>query len=127
MGYFTSYRDPNLKGTYDVYDGAVDFVRNFDVDERTMTKYIIGAISGLDTPLTPSAKGDQSFLAYLTDMTDERKQRERDEVLATNVDAIRALAPIVESVLKTGARACLGNEEEVRACADMFDKLVKLK
>ena len=35
-GYFTSYRDPNLKETYDVYEGAVDYVKNFEADERTM-------------------------------------------------------------------------------------------
>ena len=43
--YFTSYRDPNLKETFDVYEGAAEYLENFDANERDMTKYIIGAIS----------------------------------------------------------------------------------
>ena len=30
-GYFVSYRDPNLKRTLDVYEGVVDYVKNFTV------------------------------------------------------------------------------------------------
>ena len=43
--YFTSYRDPNLLETYEIYKEAPDYVRSFEADERDMMKYIIGAIS----------------------------------------------------------------------------------
>ena len=44
--YFVSYRDPHLKRTLDVYEGIPAYVRDFQADEREMTKYIIGTISG---------------------------------------------------------------------------------
>lgn len=126
IGYFTSYRDPNLKNTYEVYKKAAEFVEQFDVDERTMTKYIIGAISSLDMPLTPSAYASQSFAAYLSGLTTEQKQKERDEVLGTNVEKIRELAPIVKAVYDTGAFAALGNAEKITQQAELFDKVVTL-
>ncbi|MDD5950226.1 MAG: insulinase family protein, partial [Lachnospiraceae bacterium] len=126
IGYFTSYRDPNLKNTYEVYKKAAEFVEQFDVDERTMTKYIIGAISSLDMPLTPSAYASQSFAAYLSGLTTEQKQKERDEVLGTNVEKIRELAPIVKAVYDTGAFAALGNTEKITQQAELFDKVVTL-
>ena len=43
--FFTSYRDPNLDKTLNVYDEAGNYFRSFAVDEREMTKYIIGTIS----------------------------------------------------------------------------------
>lgn len=125
-GFFTSYRDPNLDETYKVYEDAAKFVENFSVDERTMTKYIIGAISSLDTPLTPSAYGVQSMAAYLSGMTTEQKQQERDEVLQTTVETIRALAPIVRSVCDTGARATLGNESKIEENASYFKEIKTL-
>ena len=125
-GFFTSYRDPNLKETYRVYENAANFVEQFDVDERTMTKYIIGAISGLDTPLTPSAYGAHSFAAYLSGISEADKQKERDEVLSANVEAIRALAPIVKAVFDTNAFAALGNEGKVSEQESLFDKTVVL-
>ena len=48
--FFVSYRDPHLKRTYDVFAGIPEYVRGFKADEREMTKYIIGTISGKDVP-----------------------------------------------------------------------------
>ena len=45
--YLVSYRDPHLKRTLDVYKGIPDYIRNFQADERDMTKYVIGTISGI--------------------------------------------------------------------------------
>ena len=64
--YFTSYRDPKLKETIDVYEQVAKFIESFDADEREMTKYIIGTVSGLDTPLSPYAQGQRDFSAYFT-------------------------------------------------------------
>ena len=44
--YFTSYRDPNLLETYEIYKEAPDYVRSFEADERDMMKYIIGRSVG---------------------------------------------------------------------------------
>ena len=39
-----------LKQTNEIYEGIVDYVKNFDADERDITKYIIGTFSSLDAP-----------------------------------------------------------------------------
>ena len=44
-----------------VHTWCKEYVENFDAGERDMTKYIIGAISEMDTPLTPSAEGNLIF------------------------------------------------------------------
>ena len=67
--YFTSYRDPNLKSTNEIYEGIPAYLRAFDADERDMTKYIIGTVSDMDTPLNPAAKGMRSVSAYLTNIS----------------------------------------------------------
>ena len=54
--YFVSYRDPNLGKTIETYEKA-DAIAEFTADERTMTQYIIGAVSDLDVPMNPAAKG----------------------------------------------------------------------
>ena len=50
-GYLTSYRDPNLKETNEIYEGIVEYLEHFDVDDRDMTKYVIGTISDMDLSL----------------------------------------------------------------------------
>ncbi len=119
-GYFVSYRDPNLAHTNDVYKGVPQYLRKFDADEREMTKYIIGTISSVDTPLTPKAKGSRSMAAYLTDVTEEDVQRERDEILHATAEEIRGAAAMAEAVLSGGAICVLGNEGKVAENESMF-------
>ena len=119
--YFTSYRDPNLSKTYEIYQQAADYVKNFEASDRDMVKYIIGAISKLDTPMTPSAEGSVGFLCYLSNITAEQLQKDRDEVLATNVERIRELAPLVEAVLSKKTIAALGDEEMIVQEKSMFE------
>lgn len=124
--YFASYRDPNLEATNEVYEGIPEYVENFDVDERDMTKYIIGTVSEMDTPLTPSAKGRRSLISWLGDVSEEDLQRERDEVLSAQAEDIRSLAPMVKAVLKEQNLCVIGNEETLRANEDMFMELKDL-
>ena len=77
----SSYRDPNVGRTLEVYRGIGDYVRNFEADERQMTKYIIGTISELDVPMNPSAKGQTSESAWFNGITEADFQQERDQIL----------------------------------------------
>lgn len=118
--YMTSYRDPNLVETYEVYNNAYRYVENFDCNDRDMTKYLIGTIAKLDSPLTPSAEGSFSFLCYMTGITDEMRQQERDEILSCDKNAIRELAPIVKSVTDSKIICAIGGEDKIEAAKDCF-------
>ena len=125
--YFVSYRDPHLAQTIGTFEGAPDFVRGFDADERTMTKYIIGAVSTLDRPMTPSVYGKYSLSAYMTGLTEEKALLERKQLLDCTPADIRALADIIEAFLSEDALCVVGNAEKLRKEADRFDKLEKLQ
>ena len=72
---------PNLKKTDEIYDGIPQYLADFKADEREMTKYIIGTISDMDTPMNPSAKGARSMTAYLQGLDFADIQKERDQVI----------------------------------------------
>ena len=124
--FFVSYRDPNLTKTLEVYDNAVEYLRNFSGDDRTMTQYLIGAISDLDTPLTPQSKGLRSLSAYMTKQTEEDFQRERDELLEANEETIRGLAKYVESFLQDDCICVVGAAAKVKECKELFGSVENL-
>ena len=125
-GYMVSYRDPNMAKTNEIYEGIPDYLRGFSIDERDMTKYVIGTISGMDTPLTPSARGARGLSAYLSGVTEEMMQKERDQVLDADRDDIRALAGQVRAILETGSLCVVGNEEKIEANRGMFGEVSNL-
>lgn len=125
-GYFTSYRDPNLKETYDVYEGAIDYVKNFEADERTMRKYIIGAISGIDTPLGAADQGARSLNAWMCHTSYEKIEKNRYELLHTDVKTIRSLAGIVEAIVHSGIRCVVGSTSKIEENREMFQKIEPL-
>ena len=124
--YFCSYRDPNLEKTNEVYDKMPEYIRNFAADERDMTKYIIGTISDLDTPMNPAAKGMRSTAAYLCGITYEDIQRERDEVITASEEDIRKLADLVASVLAQQNFCVIGNEEKITEQKNLFYNIEQL-
>lgn len=124
--YFVSYRDPNLKKTVDVFEKIGDYLRNFTADEKTMTKYIIGAISDLDTPLTPFSKGARSSGAYMTNRDIKKIQQERDELLNCTQEDIRKLANYIDTVIHEGAVCVVGNGQSIEENKEMFQKIEPL-
>lgn len=124
-GYFVSYRDPNLKRTLEVYDGVAEYLRNFTVNERDMTKYIIGTMSGIDHPMTPSAKGDRSMNLYMNKVSEAMIREERNQILEAEQEDIRKLAKIVEAMMAAGQLCVIGSEEKIQEEKELFDTLTK--
>ena len=118
--YFVSYRDPHLRRTLEVYQGVPEYVRNFTADEREMTKYIIGTISGKDVPRTPQTQGALGRMAYFRGLTVEMMQKERDQILNATVEDIHALAPLIEAVLSDDQLCVVGSESAIEKAEDVF-------
>ncbi len=118
--YFVSYRDPNLGKTIDIYERAAENIAQFEADERTMTQYIIGAVSDLDVPMNPAALGLFSLSAYMTGVTQEVLQKERDEMLSATAQDIRELSGYVEAFMADDFLCVVGNTEKIREESELF-------
>ena len=119
-GYFVSYRDPNLKETMDIYEGVVEYLKTFTASEDEITKFIIGTMSELDQPMTPSAKGDRSLNLYMNGISREMLEKERMQILTATQEDIRALYKVVEATLAHHNICVIGGEEKVEENKEMF-------
>lgn len=125
-GYFVSYRDPNLEKTNEIYEGVVEYLRQFSVGERDMTKYIIGTISNIDQPMTPALKGDRSMNLYMNHVTAQMITEERNQILDATEEDIRALADVVEAVLRSEQICVIGSEEKIEEQKKLFKETKSL-
>ena len=119
-GYLVSYRDPNLEKTMEIYEGVVDYLKNFNVDDRDMNKFIIGTISNIDRPMNPAAKGSRSMNLYMNHVSAEMIREERDQILDAQQSDIRALADVLQALLDAHELCVIGSEEKIEEAKDMF-------
>lgn len=125
-GFFVSYRDPNLAKTLEVYKNIPEYVRSFEADNRAMTQYIIGAVSELDTPMTPANKALRSLSAYMSNISYNVLKQEREELLQTTPGTIRGLEPYMEALLSDKYICVVGNKEAIEKEEKIFDRLSPL-
>lgn len=124
--FFASYRDPNLKETLKVYDEMYKYLEEFNIDEREMTKYIIGTISKVDQPLTPFMKGERAIEYYIRKITREDVQKEREEILKAGLKELRELSDMMLELMKRNNYCVLGSEMKIRENKDLFDNLIEV-
>lgn len=120
MMYFGSYRDPNLKETLDVFDGTGDYIRHFEASDREMDKFIIGTMSGIDTPLTPQMKGSAAATCWLRGISKADRQLNRNQILDARQQDIRAMADLVDACMKDNVICVFGGQEKIEANKDVF-------
>ena len=123
---FCSYRDPNLGNSLQAYDDLADYLQQFDVSDREMTKYVIGTLSRVDTPLTPALRTAKALSRHYSGVTKEWAQQIRDQLLAATAADIRALAPLVRAVMQDNQLCVLGSETKIREDASLFKNLISL-
>ena len=119
-GYLVSYRDPNLEKTMEIYEGVVDYLKNFNVDDRDMNKFIIGTISNIDRPMNPAAKGSRSMNLYMNHVSAEMIREERNQILDAQQSDIRALADVLQALLDAHELCVIGSEEKIEEQKEMF-------
>lgn len=125
-GFMVSYRDPNLENTIDVYEKAAEYIENMELDERDITQFIIGTVSGIDIPMTPSVKASFSLRGYMTNMTDEDNQKERDQILNITEDDIHSLGKYLRAIMEDGNLCVVGSQEKIKAAEKLFMKIEQL-
>jgi Zn-dependent M16 (insulinase) family peptidase len=112
---YTSYRDPNLLATLDIYDRTGDFLRGLALDKVALERAIIGTISDIDGYQLPDAKGGTAMWRYLLGATDTYRQQLREEILDATAADLKAFADAVDAVREQGIIAVVGSVDAIEA------------
>ena len=112
---YLSYRDPHIEQTLAAYDGSAAYLRELQLSEDEVTRYIIGVIGQLDAYELPDAQGYTALTRDLTGDEAGPRQQLRDEVLATSAADIRDFAAVLERAREAGSVVILGAEEAIAA------------
>ena len=121
-----SYRDPQVRKTYDSYANMSETIKNLDTPKEVLQQLIIGTYGNF-TPLQASAaKGVAARNEYLNGITAEFKQQRIDDIISTTVKDMRSYAEAFASMQANSHRMIIGNRAKIEADKDLFDTLGEL-
>ena len=80
----------------------------------------------MTTPMTPATKGSYSLGGYLTGLSMERVQKERDELLAATGEELRGLYRYVQAFMEADCLCVVGNGEKIKENQQLFENIDQL-
>ncbi|MCX7821952.1 MAG: insulinase family protein [Syntrophobacterales bacterium] len=124
----TSYRDPHLVETEEVFDKTWDFLRRSSLTEDELVRSIIGTYGRLDPPMFPDDLAYTSIIRYLIGETDEMRRAIREEILNTSVDHFTKASEVLKNWAQGAITKVLGPLESLErvASSEWRDRQVKI-
>ncbi len=95
---FLSYRDPHIDETLEVFNKSTSYLQNLAVNQGELTKAVIGAISDYDHYVLPDAEGLIALTRHLVGLTNQRRQKIRDQILSTNEKDFHIFGKVLEAI-----------------------------
>lgn len=123
---FTSYRDPEIARTKQVYEDVVSYIENLNPSDEDLLKYKIGAIGGLDIVMHASDKGARAQSDYLAGNTYELQSKIRKEAINATAKDLVDLAPLFKEALSSNSLCVIGNANKVDANKNLFKEVRNL-
>lgn len=125
-GLFFSYRDPNLVKTLDVYKGSSNFIKNLNLDNKDLFRFIVGTISDLDTPLKTEDIMKKMILEKFSGITYEDKLKQRKEVLNCTLEELKNRADMVDYIINQNIYSVICSESSIKGNEDKFDRIIRV-
>jgi hypothetical protein len=96
---FYSYRDPRLAETLADFDKAIDWMLNYQHEDRQLEEAILGVIGSIDKPGSPAGEAKSAFHNTLHGRSREKLQHFRKHVLEVSMDDLKR---VTQTYLKNG-------------------------
>lgn len=122
-----SYRDPNLLNTVEIYDNIDKHLENLNFSEKDLNNYIIGVMNSFDPVQTPEDKGMSDLMRYISKTSVSDIEKLKEEALNTNLDKLKALAPLIKGAMESDYLTVIGNENIIKENSNLFNNITSLK
>jgi Zn-dependent M16 (insulinase) family peptidase len=121
-----SYRDPQVKRTYDAYDAIPEVVADLELTEKVLEQLVVGTYGNFDPLQSAAAKGASSRNEFLNGITPDFKKQRLSEIITTEVKDLRAFAADFRQMRESCHRKIIGNRGKIEKDARLFDTLQEL-
>ncbi|MGB2063420.1 MAG: insulinase family protein [Gammaproteobacteria bacterium] len=104
---FYSYRDPKCIETFKEFKKSREWALN-NISESQLEEGILGVVSSIDKPLSPSGETKDDFLNRLDNRTIEQRLKFRSNVIECKLSDLKKVAE--KYLLNNGAKSAIGGK-----------------
>jgi Zn-dependent M16 (insulinase) family peptidase len=91
---FYSYRDPRITETLADFEHSIDWLMDKDHEWRELEESILGVISGIDKPRSPSGEAKDVFHSSLYGRTPEQRREFREKIMNVTYDDLARICSV---------------------------------
>jgi hypothetical protein len=117
---FSSYRDPNIEETQNIFYESLKSVSEKSVTEEMLLKAVISGTGREIRPLAPGEKGVINIRRKIYGLDDELRQRGRNVMLDTGIKDIAASADKLRNQFVKNSRCVLTGRESYKKYKKYF-------
>ncbi|MBM9615037.1 insulinase family protein [Desulfobulbus rhabdoformis] len=121
-----SYRDPQVKKTYDAYEALPKVIGELNLSQESMQQLVVGAYGTANPHQGPAAKGATARNNYLAGVTRAFRQQRVEEIVRAGVDDLRGFAPHFARLQEERNRVTVGNSDKIQQDKALFDEVINL-
>ena len=120
-----SFRDPNVRNTYDVYKKVADYLENIEFSEDEFETYLIGALGAFDKPASNNSFIQSSDANLLSGNSVEKRIKRKEQMLQATIDDLKKYANLFREFAEKAVCYTIGNEQKITEYSE-FDKVENL-
>ena len=122
--YMISYRDPNVRETFDVFEGLPDFVAGQTLDQETLDGYILSSYSAYAMPEGELSGAISALLSVLTEEPADLKLQHMRELKTLTPESLQAFVEVYAKLINEGVRFTAGGAGAINANAELYDAIL---
>lgn len=126
FGGFTSFRDPKIYETDQVYINIPKYLESIELTEDRINNLIISAIASIDNPISNHLLFEKSIDYYLKNIDNEYINNIRKEVLDSDINSLKNQIRNINSIIKTNEVCGLISVKNLEKAKNQYDRIIKI-
>ena len=122
----SSYRDPHLGKSFEVFSKAVDFMKKEDITPEKLRPIVIGALKPFYEDRSTAGQADFMTSLYLRDLNWDDHIKTKREILAVTPESFKEIHQALSSSLKKSQKAVAGHVEKIKKEAPFAKEVLSL-
>ena len=123
--YIISYRDPNVRQTFEVYESLPQLIRDLAPDQRTLDGYILSSYSAYAMPSGELSGAVSAIVNVLQGKAQDRALTAMRELKSVTPETIQRAASFYAVLAERGVRSTAGSRSAIEANAQLYDTILR--